>query len=51
MEFDGVKGSDTSAYVLLYMLDRGENEVIGSATDLPRFCGYTGRRGFGIIDA
>ena len=27
----GVKGSDTSAYVLLYMLDRGESEVTGSA--------------------
>ena len=26
-----VKGSDTSAYVLLYMLDRGESEVTGSA--------------------
>ena len=26
-----VKGSDTSVYVLLYMLDRGESEVIGSA--------------------
>ena len=27
----GVKGSDTSVYVLLYMLDRGESEVTGSA--------------------
>ena len=27
----GVKGSDTSAYVLLYMLDGGESEVTGSA--------------------
>ena len=26
-----VKGSDTSVYVLLYMLDRGESEVTGSA--------------------
>ena len=27
----GVKGSYTSVYVLLYMLDRGESEVTGSA--------------------
>ena len=32
----GVKGSDTSVYVLLYMLDGGESEVTGSAADLPR---------------
>ena len=29
--FLGVKESDTSVYVLLYMLDRGESEVTGSA--------------------
>ena len=28
----GVKGSDTSVYVLLYMLVRGESEVTGSAS-------------------
>ena len=28
---DGVKWSDTSVYVLLYMLDREESEVTGSA--------------------
>ena len=27
----GVKGADTSVYVLLYMLDGGESEVTGSA--------------------
>lgn len=38
MEFDGVKGSDTSAYVLLYMLDRGESEVTGSAAGCVADC-------------
>ena len=28
-----VKGSDTSVYVLLYMSDRGESGVTGSAAD------------------
>ena len=28
---EGVKGSDTSVYVLLYMLDGGESAVTGSA--------------------
>ena len=30
LNFCGVKGSDTSVYVLLYMLDGGESEVTGS---------------------
>ena len=37
----GVKGSDTSVYVLLYMLDGGEIEATGSAAVFAADCGMT----------
>lgn len=36
--FQWVKGSDTSIYVLLYMLDGGESAVTGSAAGCATDC-------------